>query len=95
MVLGITSSLNELLNNYRRRRYVGVPEAEIDDVDAGATRFKRLLGHLSEDVRGQVVDSSEIHPVSVGLREHLGKDRIDDSGRLELSRAAFCAAGRG
>ena len=61
VVLGVASSLNELLHHRRRRWDIGVPKTQVDDVDAGPPGFEGSLVHLGEDVGRQVVDPAVLH----------------------------------
>ena len=61
MVARVVGRLGELLDGELGRREVGVAEAEVDDVVAGAPQLEREVADDREDVRRQVVDAPELH----------------------------------
>jgi hypothetical protein len=61
VVAGDARGLGELVDDDRRRRKVGVAEAEIDHVLAGAPKLPLELVDGGEDVRRQVRDAPELH----------------------------------
>ena len=61
VVDGLGGGLGELLDRDRRRGDVGVAEAEVDHVAAVAPQLAFELVDRREDVRGEIVDSSELH----------------------------------
>ena len=53
--------LAQLLDGDLRRRNIGVPEAEVDDVFACAPQLELQPLDLGERVRGERIDSAEVH----------------------------------
>jgi len=53
--------LAQLLDRDLRRRHVGIPEAEVDHVLAGATELELQPLDLGEGVRREGVDAPELH----------------------------------
>jgi hypothetical protein len=55
---GITRGLYQRLNDVGRRRQVGVPYSERDDIDTARFGLGDLAIDLGEQVRGQSVDAA-------------------------------------
>ncbi len=53
--------LDQLLHDVRRRRPVGVPHREVDDVLAGAARRELQVADDVEDVRREPFDARKVH----------------------------------
>ncbi len=72
---GIVGRLGELLDREIGGGEIGVAEAEIDDVVAGAPKLERQVANHREDVRRQVVDAAKVHCVSLdeALALHAGE----------------------
>ena len=60
MVARVQDRLAQLLDRDRRRRDVGVAEAEIDDVLPGPPQLQLQLVDGGEDVRRQRADAAEL-----------------------------------
>ena len=58
--VGALRGLDQLVDDVRRRRAVGVAHAEVDDVFAAAARGHLQLGGDVEDVRRQALDAREV-----------------------------------
>ena len=63
VVAGVAGRLGQLLHRDVGRREVGVAEAEVDHVDAGSPSLDLQPVDDREDVRRQVRDAAELHPV--------------------------------
>jgi hypothetical protein len=53
VVAWVGGGLGQLLDGDARRRHVGVAEAEVDDITAGAPQFELQAVDLGEGVRRQ------------------------------------------
>ncbi len=81
MGLGVLHRLDQLGDDMRRGRPVGVAHAEVDDVAALGARLRLQPINLGEDVRRQALDAVE-------LFGHGGAHRFPaKSQRVHLSRA--------
>src|SRR5687768_9731721 len=67
MVLAETSGLDELLDRHSGRRNIGVPKAQINDIDTRVPQLNLQTVDDREDVRGKVVDASKLHGVRLVL----------------------------
>jgi hypothetical protein len=61
VVARVAGRLGELVDRDDRRRDVGVPEAEVDDVAPGPPRLRLQRVDDREDVRRQTRDAAELH----------------------------------
>ena len=68
VVPGVAGRLGQLVDRDLGRRQVGVAEAEVDDVVAGAPSLDLQRVDDREDVRRQPVDAAELHAGSVPRR---------------------------
>ena len=92
VVARVLGGLAELLDRDLRRREVGVPEAEVDDVFAGPPQLQLEPVDLREDVRRQAGDAPELHqPVFRSAAAIPAMER--SSGRRTSSRSSSVASG--
>ncbi len=92
VVARVLGGLAKLLHGDLRRREVGIPEAEVDDVLAGAPQLQLELVDLGEDVRRQARDAPELHqPVFLSAAAMPAIERR--SGRRTRSRCSSLASG--
>jgi hypothetical protein len=60
VIHGLGRSLSELFDRNRRRGNVGIAETEIDHVATLPPKLALQLVHSREDVRGEIVNSTEL-----------------------------------
>src|SRR5690606_20325374 len=61
VVARVAGRLDQLLDHRGRAGYVGVAEAEVDDVGAGPTGRELSVVHQPEDVGRKVLDPAKFH----------------------------------
>ncbi len=95
MRLRIADRLDQLLDDMRRRRHVGIAHAEIDDVLAFRARLRLELVHALENVRRQTLYAVELFAHGQILIRRIARRRPSRAGARRFRASYTAKAGAG